>query len=554
MTRDSDLSTVLDIISRRSRKAQTTVMDRLCNVLIICFGPRVSPLLFKGKAVEITSLVALFVAPSRVHVFSAASLSSIPTLLLLQSFSFSLTYTMAGADDQVYDDVVSREEEEYNAAIEAAVRGIQERPQVESAPAVTQFLAQSSQSGTQLPSSFPVQSHSSVSHVGVVPGVASLPAVQSLTSQALPSSGQAFSPPPPGSSGAVQVTRSLRTPAPGELGFTQEQIDAAPPLDLGLENLLRQCDVKEPLIQAFRVRGITDRFLFVALDETTEGLRSTCREALGVDTNFNFEHKLEFAKISKAWSSAKIASETKEKIDAVHRAHGEPVQMLEGDWVSLIRAFKVKYGKNIHPSRLPAQSYYESYEEKLSNTTWRAEPLTHVVSLQEEEKQKALRPEPARSIGIHLDSSLSIQTQRRFMSSVPTTIEDLRTKYKVMANMFLLAQMRQPSRHLYRGLEVNTFSDFLDELLSDRNFLMESDDDEKLVIPPWTQCLNYEFLHSKGRSPTLHGRRFRAQGRSVACSCGQRTPHAALDSQIDHCKRSSRHVQGTEAGAAIGCA
>ena len=97
-----------------------------------------------------------------------------------------------------------------------------------------------------------------------------------------------------------------------------------------------------------------------------------------------------------------------------------------------------------------------------------------MVSLQEEEKQKALRPEPARSVGIHLDSSLSIQTQRRFMSNVPTTIEDLRTKYKVMANMFLLAQMRQPSRHLYRGLEVNTLSDFLDELLSDRNFLMES--------------------------------------------------------------------------------
>ena len=161
--------------------------------------------------------------------------------------------------------------------------------------------------------------------------------------------------------------------------------------------------------------------------------------------------------------------------------------------MSLIRAFNVKYGKNIHPSRLPAQSYYESYEEKLSNTSWRAEPLTHVVSLQEEEKQKALRPEPARGVGIHLDSSLSIQTQRRFMSSVPTTIEDLRTKYKVMANMFLLAQMRQPSRHLYRGLEVNTFSDFLDELLRDRNFLMESDDDEKLVIPPWNQCLNYEF-------------------------------------------------------------
>ena len=40
---------------------------------------------------------------------------------------------------------------------------------------------------------------------------------------------------------------------------------------------------------------------------------------------------------------------------------------------------------------------------------------------------------------------------------------------------------------------MNTFSDFLDELLSDRNFLMESDDDERLVIPLWNQCLNNEF-------------------------------------------------------------
>ena len=229
MARDPDLSPALDMISKRSRKAQTTVMDRLCNVLIICFGPRVSPLLFKGKAVEITSLVALFVAPSRVHAFSAASLSSIPTLLLLQSFPLSLTYTMAGADDLVYDDVVSREEEEYNAAIEAAVRGVQERPQIESVATVAQLPAQSSQPATQLPSSFPAQS----------PGVSSLPTATFSTSQVLPSFGQTLSPPPAGSSGTAQVTRSLRTAAPGELGFTQEQIDAAPPLDLLLENLLR---------------------------------------------------------------------------------------------------------------------------------------------------------------------------------------------------------------------------------------------------------------------------------------------------------------------------
>ena len=162
---------------------------------------------------------------------------------------------------------------------------------------------------------------------------------------------------------------------------------------------MRQCDVKEAIIEAFKVRGIAERLLFVALDDTVDGLRNSCRKALGTDATSSI--------------NSNIAAKTKRKIDAIPRAHGEPVQMLEGDWANLIRAIKIKYGKQIHPSRLPAQSYYKAYEEKLANTTWKAEELTHVVSLQEEEKQKALRPEPARSVVNHLDSSLSIQSKRR---------------------------------------------------------------------------------------------------------------------------------------------
>ena len=91
----------------------------------------------------------------------------------------------------------------------------------------------------------------------------------------------------------------------------------------------------------------------------------------------------------------------------------------------------------VHPRSNTANRFtlHASYEEKLVNTTWKAEELTHVLSLQEEEKQKALRLEFARSVGIHLDSSLSIQTQRRYMSKMLANIEELRTKYKVMANI-----------------------------------------------------------------------------------------------------------------------
>ena len=63
--------------------------------------------------------------------------------------------------------------------------------------------------------------------------------------------------------------------------------------------------------------------------------------------------------------------------------------------------------------------------------------------------------------------------------------------------MYLLAKMRQPSRNLYRDLEPNTFGDFIDELLSDRNFLMEDDDEnDPIVMPPWSQCLKLRVPNS----------------------------------------------------------
>ena len=81
-----------------------------------------------------------------------------------------------------------------------------------------------------------------------------------------------------------------------------------------------------------------------------------------------------------------------------------------------------------------------------------AEPLSHVLSLAEEKEQKEKKPDQGRQVGIHLDSTLTIQTRRRYVSSPPSNTEELRTKYKIMTNLWLLAQMREPGRKLYADL------------------------------------------------------------------------------------------------------
>ena len=58
---------------------------------------------------------------------------------------------------------------------------------------------------------------------------------------------------------------------------------------------------------------------------------------------------------------------------------------------------------------------------------------------------------------------------------MPTSTEGLRLKYRVLSNCWLLAQMRQPVRHLFSDLTVLTFPTFCDELLSDKNFVLDKE-------------------------------------------------------------------------------
>ena len=163
--------------------------------------------------------------------------------------------------------------------------------------------------------------------------------------------------------------------------------------------------------------------------------------------------KKELAKLKKVWNQAKLLGDAKQKVDSVALAHGEPITTLTCDWISLMNQFKQKYGPHIRETRLPGQTYFEAYEEKLADGLLYPETPAQVISLAEENKQKALKPEVSRQMGLHLDNTLTIQTKRRFLSSMPATIEERRNKYQVVSHLWLLAQLRQPTRPLHADLK-----------------------------------------------------------------------------------------------------
>ena len=120
--------------------------------------------------------------------------------------------------------------------------------------------------------------------------------------------------------------------------------------------------------------------MFVALHHTVEGFTQAVSAGLGIDPSVGFSHSCEMAKMVKAWNIAKVQAEVKTKVDAVAKAHGEPISMLKCDWVSLMTRFGDQHGDNIHETRLRAQSYFENFEEALADGSLEVGRLDQVVN------------------------------------------------------------------------------------------------------------------------------------------------------------------------------
>ena len=147
------------------------------------------------------------------------------------------------------------------------------------------------------------------------------------------------------------------------------QIANAPSLEPAFEHLLRNAAVHESVIHTLRVNAITDRETFVNMFDAEAALKEGASD-LGFDLSTGGSpHKREFARVVSAWKTAKVMAESKLQTDAVARAHGVPVTLLSFDWTSILTKFKKKYEAHISDDRLPAQSMFENFTEKLADGT-----------------------------------------------------------------------------------------------------------------------------------------------------------------------------------------
>ena len=97
-----------------------------------------------------------------------------------------------------------------------------------------------------------------------------------------------------------------------------------------------------------------------------------------------------------------------------------------------MKTFQDKYGSSIPPKELPSQSYFKVLEEMVEDRLLNAESLSHVVSLDTENKHRLANPDcHSQHIAMLFDGS-TIRPKRRLTSSVPEDLEVFRAKYEII--------------------------------------------------------------------------------------------------------------------------
>ena len=169
-----------------------------------------------------------------------------------------------------------------------------------------------------------------------------------------------------------------------------------------------QSVVHDEIIMNFRCNDVLSQAVFVALDSSEEGFRSVAKDPFGIDLSSEggFSHKRKMAKVIASWKESRLQSESKANVDAVARAHGEPVSYLPSEWVQILKTFKRRVW-SANPRVLPQLSVISKLSKKRSTKAGFLQTRAQVFSLDEEQAQERSKPEHPKQLHWTLEANLT---------------------------------------------------------------------------------------------------------------------------------------------------
>ena len=259
-------------------------------------------------------------------------------------------------------------------------------------------------------------------------------------------------------------------------GNAPEDIEAAIALmEPDLQSLLEEYHVEREIMATLAIFRFTDVFVFSKAGRDEAAFEKFISKNLRLDVEKSMLHNAAAARLTLAWEAAVERKDAQKREDAEARVGGLNKVLTKLKHSTMKRAYEEAHAELEAPDA-PSPAYLEYRLEQIEDGELEAEPLDWVTSKEEAPRSRSKKGELPKG-------------------KLPTTPEELRTKFKLIARAWEFMRLRNPAKPFMLHLSENTWTDYVDWLLgrSIHGTQIKDPGSNTVVRPSWEVVLNYDL-------------------------------------------------------------
>ena len=265
----------------------------------------------------------------------------------------------------------------------------------------------------------------------------------------------------------------------------QEEADALLKGSSDIKFLFAREAIDQSLQAMFFHVGITTMARFAAVAKDEQDIKKMLRDDFGLDATADLASRVKVAGVLVAFKAAQSRSERVTEIEGEMSAKRLQKPLAVSEYMAMRAAWESRFWP-LEDSQTPGRSYVEKRCDDLESGDFRHEPLTSVLSREEDTSECFIS---------FWDSAGQLQLKKGGTSvPEPSNPEALRRRIKLMGTLMMWLGIRHSNRPTLQNLNPQDFEDFLGYLLGEHVWLLtgKAADGSTVATPSWSQLLVYE--------------------------------------------------------------
>ena len=246
-----------------------------------------------------------------------------------------------------------------------------------------------------------------------------------------------------------------------------------------------------PDVQAkISAEGYSELRMFSKADEGNgdKGIRTFIKDVLGIDASTATAARTATARIVLAWEAVLKRVNTRVEAEALQRSGDGPKTVPKADYGNVVKALNDRRG--VQPEYLQSsQAYHESRLEQMEDGIYVAETWSEVTTIEEDKTVGTGTLQFSRDGKCKMVRGVSY-------APVPTTSEELRSRFKVMAHHWEMIRLKFPKKLLVRDVDFSsTWLTHVEWLLGEevaRSTVAEKSTGTSHTLP-WEQLIELDY-------------------------------------------------------------